>query len=306
MAATGCSPNLRQHWPTDWEDAGMSQPGPHSRPGPLDPADQEQLIQQIGRVIVGGLPPGWQEAGIEYRAIGSHSELVAQLVSPNGTAVPISAPTEAEHLFARLREGMYQEERGTWVSALYQLQRPGSYSVDFNGDYEPAWRTAPPSAAYAEELERYPRSAVNVPAWLAERSGLPAPAGTATRVPALRTAEVFDGSDASGSPVTDRPALPPEERDRVLDYLERAPIVLAARSYDPDQLSEDRALSVPMTFHTDGSWIWPGAVGYYLRQHGVPPETELLSHIRRLGFQVPEVDEQLREQAVTTITGEGR
>lgn len=282
----------------------MSQPGPHSQPEPLDPGEQEQLIQQIGRVIVGGLPPGWHEAGIEYRAIGSHSELIAQLVAPNGTAVPIAAPTEAEELFARLRDGMHEPDRGTWISALYQLQRPGSYSVDFNGDYEPVWRTTPPAEAFVEELRRYPRTNENVPEWLAERAGLPAPAGTSTRAPALRAAEVFDGADAAGHPIADRPAVREEERAQVADYLERAPIVLAARSYDADQLAPDRGLSVPLTFHTDGSWVWPGAVGYYLRQHGLPPEADLVAHIRDRGFQIPEVDEHAREQAVAAVTGE--
>ncbi|MCI2417567.1 hypothetical protein MOQ72_09030 [Saccharopolyspora sp. K220] len=272
----------------------MSQPGPHGQPGSLDEAAQQQLIQEIGRTIVRALPPGWQEATVEYRELGTHHELVAQLIAPNGTAIPLAVPAGVGELFVRLRHGMYQPDRGTWVSALYRLQRPGSYTVDFNGDFEPNWRTAPPPEASAEELRRFPRPAAVTPDWLTPRS---------TGAGRLRTAEVFDDG---GRPITERPEISPAERDQVVDYLERAPIVLAARSYDTDRLDPNRSPAVPMTFHTDGSWIWPGAVGYYLRQHGVAPEADLVAHIRSRGFQVPDVEEPLREQAVAVITGEQR
>lgn len=287
----------------------MNQPGPQNQPGPrdqaglLDQEGQQELIQQIGRVIVQALPPGWQEASVEYRAVGSHRELAAQLVAPNGTLIPLAPPGEAEPMFDQLRTGMHQQERGTWISALYRLQRPGSYSVDFNGDYEPAWHNTPQAAEFAAELRSHPRADENVPGWLAERAGMPVPTTSATAAD-LRTAEVFDGADEAGRPITDRPLVDPGEREQLLDYLERAPVVLAARSYDSDQLDPQGSPSVPLTFHTDGSWIWPGAVGYYLRRHDVPPEADLVAHIRHRGFRVPEIGEQIRELAVSAITGE--
>ncbi|GAB3289731.1 hypothetical protein [Parasphingorhabdus pacifica] len=276
----------------------MTEPGPpHSEPGSLDETTQQQIIQQIGRIVLRSLPPLWQEAHIEYRAIGDHGELAAELVAPNGTVVPLGMHSEVETLFLQLRHGMYRPDRGTWISALYRLQHGGSYSVDFNGDYEPSWRAAPPVEAYADELTRYPRAEANTPSWLAERAGAP---GTA-----LRVAEVFDQGD-DGRPTFDRPGIGAGEHEQLVQYLESAPIVLAARSWDTDQLAPDQPLSVPLTFHTDGSWIWPGAVGYYLRHHNVSPEAELTAHIRASGFRVPDVDERTRDQAVASITGEFR
>lgn len=271
----------------------MSQPEP---PGSLDEATQQQLIQEIGRVIVRALPPGWQESTTEYRAIGGHVETVSRLIAPNGSAIPLAAPSEVTDLFGRLRHGMYQPDRGTWVSAVYRLQRPGSYAVDFNGDREPDWQSPPPPSAYAEEQRSYPRPAEATPQWLSGGTAEPAPAA-----PPLRTAEVFDDR---GNPITERAEIGHAEADRVAEYLDKAPVVLAARSYDNDRLDPQRTASVPMTFHTDGSWIWPGAVGYYLRQHGVAPEPDLLNHIRARGFQLPEVTEPQRELAVSVITGE--
>lgn len=299
---------------------------PHSQPGSLDQKDQQQLIQDIGRVVLRGLPPGWQEASVEYRAVGRHAELAAQLSTPNGTVVPIAAPTEAQELFSQLRHGMHQSERGTWISALYQLQRPSSYSVDFNGDYEPSWQRTPPLEAFAEELRDYPRASENVPSWLSERAGAgagstaaqpaiqddlppgPAPgaamgagAQPAAKPGELRHAEVFD---ESGNPFTHWPAIPPQERAQLIEYLESAPVVLAARSFDTDRLDPAGNASVPLTFHTDGTWIWPGALGYYLRQHDVAPEPGLVEGARSRGFQVPMVDDETKELAVSVITGD--
>lgn len=273
--------------------------------GALDQQGQQEMIQRIGRTLVQALPPGWERASVQYRAVGSHRELEAELIAPNGTRIPLAPPGEVSELFASLRHGMYQRHRGTWLSATYQISRPSSYSVDFDGDHEPAWELRPPHTEYATELERYPRAGHNVPAWLAERAGMQPPESAAT-ADQLRKAEVFDGTDAVGRPVTNRPELPAEEKNRVLEYLERAPVVLAARGYDSDRLSPTASSSVPMTFHTDGSWIWPGAVGYYLRTHDLTPQAELVDHIRARDFQLPHVDDRARELAVTAITEEQR
>ncbi|TDC90353.1 hypothetical protein [Actinomadura sp. 7K507] len=122
----------------------------------------------------------------------------------------------------------------------------------------------------------------------------PAPAG-------MRIARLFDSAGPSGTPVVERPSVPEGEREGLLRYLERAPIVLAARGYDTDVLDPGRRAEVPMSYHTDGTWIWPGAVAYYLRVHGVPPEPDLVGFARGNGFAVPEVDEDARREAVATI-----
>lgn len=119
----------------------------------------------------------------------------------------------------------------------------------------------------------------------------------------LRQARVFDGAGGDGGSAVSRPAVAPEETERLLAYLEQAPIVLAARGYEGDAVDPSRGATVPMTFHTDGEWIWPGAVAYYLRTHGIPPEPDLVAHIRGRGFALPDVDEHTRDVAVSVLTG---
>ncbi|MCP2169358.1 hypothetical protein [Goodfellowiella coeruleoviolacea] len=400
----------------------MTQP-----PRPLDPEQQEQLVRQIGRAMLQVAPPQWQHIRAEYRAAGRHIEVDLVITGPDGTPRPVQPPMDVVQMFGQLRTGMYQPGRGTWLSAVYQIEPPASYSVDFEPDQEPQWRRVPPPIGFQDELRFFPRVDEQIPAWLRQRvglppvpppaqqapgqpgvpgqpgqpgpgqqpgpgtpphgtpqqpgapapgmgspntpaggfaapgglptpggglpipgglptpggglpvpggqptpgGGLPIPGGPPTPVgglptpgqaggpPAppqgqqqpvqggqLRTARVFDGNDENGRPIVNRPGVSPDERERLMAYLEGAPVVLAARSFAVDEFAPDQQPAVPLTFMTDGTWIWPGAVPYYLRNYSVPPDPNLLAHIRSSGFQVPEVSEETKDRAVAVITGQ--
>ncbi|WP_218018177.1 DUF6882 domain-containing protein [Nocardia shimofusensis] len=117
----------------------------------------------------------------------------------------------------------------------------------------------------------------------------------------LRLAAPFDGRDPQGRPIVHRPPVDPRILDRVLHYLQYAPVVLAARSRAADDFNPAEQ-DVPMNFHTDGVFVWPGAVPHYLRKYGVPPEQPLLQHIIGRNFEIGEVDDATREAAVTRVT----
>ncbi|TDD22745.1 DUF4237 domain-containing protein [Actinomadura sp. KC06] len=120
----------------------------------------------------------------------------------------------------------------------------------------------------------------------------------------LRRARIFDHAGPDGTrPAVSRPPVPPDEVERVTEYLRQGPIVMAARSNAPDRLDSSRGATVPLTFHTDGTWVWSGAVAYYLTEHGVAPEVDLVAHIRANGFQVPAVDDDTMHAANAAVTG---
>ncbi|WUH98133.1 hypothetical protein OHR68_32215 [Spirillospora sp. NBC_00431] len=267
-----------------------------SENGPLNPVEQNELLQQITLALTHALPAGWGECRVVHRSLGSHSETVGQLrmVTGPGLPTPFDVPAELGELFERLRAGAHTPGLGTWFTATFTLTFPFSYSVQYDREGEPAWTSAPAPEAFEEERRRFSRDAEHTPAWLGERGA------TGQE---LRIAKPFDGTAPDGRPEVRRPELPGGERDAVVRYLEEAPIVLAARSFDSDALDPGQARNVPLTFHTDGTWIWPGAVGYYLRTHGVPPEPELVAHIREGGFRLPDVADDVRSAAVEAITG---
>ncbi|MFI0350658.1 hypothetical protein [Actinomadura sp. 9N407] len=127
-----------------------------------------------------------------------------------------------------------------------------------------------------------------------------------------RHAAVYEQSlRVSYNPVQDepgvvmRPALAPGERDEVLRYLREAPVVYDSGNVFPDGFDPARPARVPDTYQTDGTWIWLGGVPYHLEVHGVPPEPDLVAHIRAHRFQVPALDAVDRDRAKRTLRWRG-
>jgi tetratricopeptide (TPR) repeat protein len=80
------------------------------------------------------------------------------------------------------------------------------------------------------------------------------------------------------------------ERDRLLAYLTGGAMVVDSLVRGPDLIDPTRQLAVPARFRTDGAWVWPGSVEYYLRWHNVAPEPELRARIEQSKYRCPPVE----------------
>ena len=149
---------------------------------------------------------------------------------------------------------------------------------------EAAGETDPQAEVFhdAEELPAYQRAALGFATLLW------------TAAPPVRPslARVFDTFDPELGPGFDleHPRLDEAELDRVAGYLDKGVPLLITPELAPDVLAPERGDVVPTAFRTDGRWIWTDAVGYYLREHALAPEAELLAQIRANDYRVPEVD----------------
>ncbi|SDD17020.1 glycohydrolase toxin TNT-related protein [Actinokineospora iranica] len=264
-----------------------------AQPTQLNPTEQDALVKQIGLALLRAAPAEWASVSVEYRALGRYRETAGRVTFRDETVADFPVSPDIAMLFSRLRAGMYREGRGTWYNARYQLDHPSAYNLEYDRD-EPRWITPPPPPAYADDLRTFPRDEENVPDWLIRR--------LASLKPPFRMARIFDGQAPGGRPAINRPPLDETERDDLQHYLDSAPVVLPGRGFDTDHLDEEGRLAVPVAFHTDGAWIWPAAVNYYLRVHGVPPEPDLVDHIRRTDFTVPEVDDNSRAAAAAFVS----
>ena len=261
----------------------------------LDVEDQNAILGSVTTLLVQRLPGDWEQLFVDFRMVGRYLETQVSGLTMYGSSFDWELPPEALPFFVQLRDGMARPGRGTWFTLKFHLVHPDTYSAEFDRDGEPDWTSPPAPEHYAEELEIYPRDDDAIPAWLRERAGLgPGPG-------AVIAAPLFDGPDAA---VGDRPAVHPQELDDVLAYLENAPVVLAARSYGPDALKPEATPSVPLSFHTDGTWVWPGGVAYYLRNHHLPPVPQLVQHIRDNDYAVPPVAPEAERAAAAVATGQ--
>jgi hypothetical protein len=139
----------------------------------MDQAEQQRLTRSIGRALLKVAPPDWTEIRAEYRSAGRHIEVDVFVAGPDRLAHPVRPPMEVVDGLGRLRHGMYQPGRGTWLSALYLLEPPSSFSAEFDLDLEPRWRRPPPPIGFQDELRFFPRTPDHIPPWLRARAGLP-------------------------------------------------------------------------------------------------------------------------------------
>ncbi|EIE99549.1 hypothetical protein SacglDRAFT_02657 [Saccharomonospora glauca K62] len=272
---------------------------------PLDERQRDELVTRAGELLAETAPPGWTQLLCEYRGVGTHTEVDAMAFDAEGSPLPVRPPAEVADLLGRLRTGMAEPGRGTWLSATVTVDPSGAAYADFAYYTQPRWRSNPMREGFRDELRIHPRDDAHLPAWLRRLAGLvPAPGAEMSEArEELRAAKVYDGFDEDGRPVVNRTPLDPTEKDRVLRYLSEAPTVLAAWSYDTDAFDPERPPSVPLNVRTDGTWVWPDSVAYYLREHDVAPDPELLAHVRQRDYVVPEVGEDVRQRVVELIAG---
>ncbi|MFC7528577.1 hypothetical protein [Actinoplanes sp. GCM10030250] len=120
-----------------------------------------------------------------------------------------------------------------------------------------------------------------------------------TAGPPLRLAEA---STPARLPPPDA-ALPVAERPKIVAFLRDAPLALAAYGTGEDPYDGDLPV-VPLHIHTDGVWVWSESLAYFAETYGLPPEPELLAHIRARGYRWSEVDEQTLQHAGRLVFGD--
>ncbi len=114
---------------------------------------------------------------------------------------------------------------------------------------------------------------------------------------------VFDGVDADGAPrfAPEHPHLAAGERSKVAAYLYGAEMLMITTATMLDVVEPQRGDVVPLSFHTDGHYVWPEAAGYYVDQHGLAPHPPLLAAIRSARYLPPAVDEVALFRAETAL-----
>ncbi|GLW89609.1 glycohydrolase toxin TNT-related protein [Actinokineospora globicatena] len=252
-------------------------------------APESEVLEALGKALTDAAPEGWAGLRVECEAVGSWMAVTASVTVQDGSVQYWSPPAMVGQWLHRLRVHDFHPGRGTWFRATFDLapDTPLTHVLDFT--------TAPSELSdedAADELRLLPRNPNAIPDWLiaaALRSSQAARAGYA-ETPDAGPAEfvrVFDGVGSDGRPTWYRPVLGAREREAIVEYLSDAPIVLSARGRTPDELGTDES-AVPMAFHTDGRFVWPTAVAYYLHKHGVPPVQRLVEHIRAVRHLLPD------------------
>lgn len=118
-------------------------------------------------------------------------------------------------------------------------------------------------------------------------------------MPALSLARVFDGA-RDGVPYF-LPDHPRVDEPRLVAYLKAGTPILSTTGTDIDRLDSARGQVVPLSFRTDGAWIWTDTVTYYLEEHRIRPDEELCEHIVAQDYLCPEVDDATARHALEEL-----
>jgi hypothetical protein len=119
----------------------------------------------------------------------------------------------------------------------------------------------------------------------------------------VQIATVFDEVDPASGPrfTAEHPVADEDEMPKLLEYLSRGELLLLTTARLDDVVEPERGNGVPMSFRTDGTWVWSDATAYYLETYRLMPDQELVAHIRTAEYLHPVVDGPARYRAMEAL-----
>lgn len=127
---------------------------------------QRDLVQDIGRSLSPLVAGTSRVVELSTRSLAGYAEEATHVVGEDGSRESVLAPEAVTDTLEALRAVMYNEDSGTWMSALLTVNANGGVDGDFNYDNEPAWSHELDPELYAQEMRRFPRPERTTPAWL--------------------------------------------------------------------------------------------------------------------------------------------
>jgi hypothetical protein len=78
----------------------------------------------------------------------------------------------------------------------------------------------------------------------------------------------------------------------IVQYLNTGATLAATGSMADDYLDKTKKAVAPLEIATDGRWVWPRDLAYYVREYHVRLPTEFVEHMRRSGWKSPEFTQE--------------
>lgn len=142
-----------------------------SEPGPLSQPEQEDVVQSAYEALVREAPVGWRQIrfGFEFCSTVGIDSARFEVMAQDWSEVKLAPPMSAMDPLGDLRTEMYEEDGGSWFTARIVINRPGSCSIEYDYDGEPAFKPPLQADVYALDFEHFPRSEENTPDWLRQK-----------------------------------------------------------------------------------------------------------------------------------------
>ncbi|WP_446225210.1 hypothetical protein ACTWPB_08955 [Nocardia sp. IBHARD005] len=117
-------------------------------------------------------PPTWASIKIDIWANVMTYEIALSAKNEKGLFGGEMRHVDLGDQVRALRADMYEQERGTWLSAQFLVFRNQEPEVSFNYDNDPNWSPALHPMMLVRDLEAYPRIPEHTPQWLRDTVAL--------------------------------------------------------------------------------------------------------------------------------------
>ncbi|MBE1576121.1 hypothetical protein ACFORH_03775 [Amycolatopsis roodepoortensis] len=132
----------------------------------IDATQRQELTNDVGIALLDAAPEGWRRIDLMCLANIDVHDLSLTVLLEDGSNPAVLIPDEVRQTLVRLRERMYEPDRGAWFSARVILDPPGSIYVKYNYDWDPLWNPSIATEGWARDLEAFPRAEAHIPDWL--------------------------------------------------------------------------------------------------------------------------------------------
>ena len=79
------------------------------------------------------------------------------------------------------------------------------------------------------------------------------------------------------------------DKDKILEYLEKAQVVATTSRLSFPCVLTKKKFTGSLSYRTDGIWLWPDDLAYYVREHHVRLPVKMLETIRLNSYTPPTV-----------------
>lgn len=90
-----------------------------------------------------------------------------------------------------------------------------------------------------------------------------------------------------------------EDEEKMVRYLKLSPTFAASGPLVDDVLDSSNKEIAPLETATDGQWMWPRDLAYYVERYHVELPTEFVNHMRGRDWQPPELSRDYLAELAT-------
>lgn len=134
----------------------------------LSSSEQEEIVRELAHILLSSAPEGWQKMELVFHStVGIDAAEI--FATTTGEPERLPTPMAVARNMQALRQGMYEDGKGSWFTARLIVEPPGRYQITYDFDSEPTFVPPLTSDAYALDFEYFPRSDENTPDWLRQK-----------------------------------------------------------------------------------------------------------------------------------------